>query len=146
MAVNLILVGVWVWLYTPVFQYLGVLFSREEFRTNQIVLAAVIGLLLYRLRKTRPNFSLDRSPRLFLPGLVLMLASSLGYLLSERFLDINTLSASLFVLSSYGLLGLWLAPKRWRAGVPALLLVVGVLPFGTHLETFFRVSPAHPDG
>ena len=76
-------------------------------------------------------------PRAFIsPALAMLLAGSLAYLLVERFLDINTLSASLFVLASYGLLGLWLAPDRWRQGFPAMLLVVGVLPFGAHLETF----------
>ena len=135
-AINVLLLVVWVWLYWPVFQYLAVLFTREEFRTNQIVLAAVAGLLLYRARRTRPNMRLDTPPQLYLPGLALMLAGSIAYLLVERFLDINTLSASLFTLASYGLLGLWLKPVRWREGFPAMLLVVGILPFGAHLETF----------
>jgi exosortase O len=135
-GINLIFLAVWVWLYWPVFQYLAVLFTREEFRTNQIVLAAVAGLLIYRARRTRPTLRLDTPPQLYLPGLALMLASSIAYLLVERFLDINTLSASLFTLASYGLLGLWLKPVRWREGFPAMLLVVGILPFGAHLETF----------
>ena len=135
-AINLMLLVVWVWLYWPVFQYLAVLFTREEFRTNQIVLAAVAGLLLYRARRTRPDLRLNTPPHLYLPGIALMLASSIAYLLVERFLDINTLSASLFTLASYGLLGLWLKPARWREGFPAMLLVVGILPFGAHLETF----------
>jgi exosortase O len=50
--------------------------------------------------------------------------------------DINTLSATLFGLATYGLLGLWLEPQRWRRGLPAALLLVGVLPFGEHLQTF----------
>jgi exosortase O len=133
----LILLAAWVWLYRPVFQYLSELFTREEFRTNQIVLAAVVGLLLYRVRRTRPPYPrLDAAPQLFLPGLALFLVGSLAYLVVERFLDINTLSATLFALASYGLLGLWLPPERWRSGFLAMLLVVGVLPFGAHMETF----------
>jgi exosortase O len=135
-VLNLMLLALWAWLYWPVFQYLAVLFTREEFRTNQIVLAAVAGLLLYRARRTRPDLRLNTPPQLYLPGIILMLASSIAYLLVERFFDINTLSASLFTLASYGLLGLWLKPVRWREGFPAMLLVVGILPFGAHLETF----------
>lgn len=135
-ALNLLLLGAWVWLYRPVFQYLGVLLTREEFRTNQIVLAGVAGLLLYRMRRMRPALRPETPPRLFFPGLALLLAGSLGFLLCERFLDINTLSASLFVLASYGLAGLWMDAGRWKQGFPVMLLVVGVLPFGAHLETF----------
>ena len=51
-------------------------------------------------------------------------------------MDINTLSASLFGLAFYGLLGLWLEPRRWRQGLPAALLLIGTLPFGEHLQTF----------
>ena len=54
----------------------------------------------------------------------------------ERFLGLNTLSAALFGLASYGLLGLWLSPERWRAGLPAALLLVGALPFGTYSQVY----------
>jgi exosortase O len=133
----LILLLLWIWLYWPVFQYLAVLFTREEFRTNQVVLAIVAGLLIYKARSNHFHWRmLSTSPHLFIPGLVLAMGSSLAYLLVERYLDINTLSAFLFGLASYGLLGLWLAPERWKQGFPAMLLVVGVLPFGEHLDTF----------
>jgi exosortase O len=133
---NLALPIVWCWLYWPVFQYLAVIFTREEFRTNQIVLIAVTGLLLFRLRQSRVSLQPDTSPRLFLPGLALALGGSLVYLLVESYLDINTLSAFLFGLASYGLLGLWMPPEHWRKGFPAMLLVICVLPFGDHLDTF----------
>jgi len=135
-VMNLGMLALWAWLYHPVFQYLAVLFSREEFRTNQIVLAAVSCLLLYRAWRSRVRPRLDIGPHLFWPGLALALTGSLAYLAAERWLDINTLSAFLFGVASYGLLGLWLDPLRWRQGLPAMLLVVGVLPFGEHMETF----------
>ncbi len=133
---NLALLALWLWLYAPVFQYLAILFTREEFRTNQIVMLGVAGLLVFQARKAHFHFQVQAAPVLFIPGLALALGASLAYLLVERFLNINTLSAFLFGLASYGLLGLWLAPERWRQGFPAMLLVVGVLPFGEHLETF----------
>jgi exosortase O len=75
-------------------------------------------------------------PRAYWPGLALALGGSALYLVAERFLDINTLSATLFGLATYGLLGLWLSPRRWIEGLPAALLLIGALPFGEHLETF----------
>ncbi len=66
----------------------------------------------------------------------MVIIGSAFYLLSERFLDINTLSATLFGLASYGLLGLWMQPNHWRRGLPAALLLIGSLPFGEHLQTF----------
>lgn len=133
---NASIVGLWIWLYRPLFDYLAVIFTRDDFRTNQIVLIGVVALIVVRLRKeiSRPRF--DALPQLHLPALALALGGSLLYLACERFLDINTVSASLFVLASYGLLGLWMEPRRWRQGLPAALLLVGTLPFGEHMQTF----------
>src|SRR5207244_267239 len=48
---------------------------------------------------------------------------------------------------SYGLLGLYLPPARWRRALPAALLLVGVLPFGDQADTWLgfatRVATAH---
>jgi exosortase/archaeosortase family protein len=135
-GLNILIVGLWLWLYRPVYGYLAVIFSREDFRTNQIILLAVVGLILWQIRQGAFRPRLDGRPRLFPPALGLALGGSVLFLAVERFLDINTLSASLFGLASYGLLGLWLSPERWRQGLPAALLLIGVLPFGEHMQTF----------
>jgi len=136
MTVNLSLLALWVWLYWAVFGYFRVIFSSEEFRTNQIILAIVLVLFFVQFRQERWRPRLDILPQIFWPGLSLVLIGSMLYLLAERFLDINTLSASLFGLATYGLLGLWMSPRRWLAGLPAVLLLIGTLPFGEHLQTF----------
>jgi exosortase O len=133
---NALIVALWLWLYRSVFDYLAIIFSREDFRTNQLVLISVIALIAIQVRKERVQPHLDAAPRPFFPALFLALVGSLLYLVVERFFDINTLSASLFGLASYGLLGLWMEPRRWRQGFPATLLIVGVLPFGDHIQTF----------
>ncbi|RLC88341.1 MAG: exosortase O [Chloroflexi bacterium] len=146
-AANVGVVGLWLWLYQGMFGYLSIIFSREDFRTNQIVLVGVAVLIAVRVRTSlarggrvlpgRVHPRLDASPQLSVPALTLVLGGSALYLLVERFLDINTISASLFGLASYGLLGLWMEPARWREGLPAaLLLLIGALPFGEHLQTF----------
>lgn len=135
-ALNLIIFSGWLWLYRSLFAYFAVIFSREDFRTNQLVLIGVIMLIAAQIQRGKTNFRLDAPPRLFPFGLALAVGGSLLYLLVERFLDINTISASLFGIASYGLLGLWIAPHRWRQGIPAALLLIGALPFGEHLQTF----------
>jgi exosortase O len=133
---NLAILGSWLWLFRSVFDYLAVIFSREDFRTNQVMLVGVLVLIASRVRKDRLQPRLDAVPQLYPPALAFILGSAALYLLVERFLDINTLSASLFGLAGYGLLGLYMQPRSWRAGLPAALLLIGVLPFGEHMQTF----------
>jgi len=133
---NALILALWLWLYRSVFDYLAIIFSREDFRTNQIVLIGVLILLVMQIRKEGFHLQLDATPQFFRPALILVFGCSLLYLIVERFLDINTLSASLFGLASYGLLGLWMHPARWRRDFPAALLIVGILPFGEHMQTF----------
>ncbi|MCB0167226.1 MAG: DUF5110 domain-containing protein [Anaerolineae bacterium] len=120
---NALVVGLWFWLYRPIFDYLAIIFTREDFRTNQIVLITIVILIVMRLRQGDYQLRLDAGPHLAPLPLSLALGGSLAYLLVERFLDINMLSAGLFGLATYGLLGLWLAPQPWRQGLPAALLL-----------------------
>jgi len=113
-AANLLLFALWLWLYWPVMDYLSLIFSREDFRTNQLVLLGVLSLIAVQVRQGGIRPRLDELPRLSWAALVVALAGSVTYLLSERFLDVNTLAASCFGLASYGLLGLWMEPRRWR--------------------------------
>jgi exosortase O len=130
------ILGLWLWLYWPLLDYLAVIFTRDDFRTNQVMLLGVVVLIVVCMRKGFARPRLNSLPQLHLPALALALSGSALYLLVERFLDINTVSASLFGLASYGLLGLWMEPRRWRQGLPAALLLVGTLPFGEHMQTF----------
>jgi len=136
LAANAGILVLWLWLYHPVYTYLGVIFTRQEFRTNQILLVGVIALIAMQVHRGDLRLRLDSLPQLYLPALVLALTSSSLFLAAERFLDINTISASLFGLACYGMLGLWMRPRTWRQGLPAALLLIGVLPFGDHMETF----------
>lgn len=136
LILNLLLVGAWAWLYAPLLDYLQIIFSREDFRTNQLILVGLLLLLVQRWQKSGVRPRLDAPPRLRPLPLSLLLGCSLGYLIVERFFDVNTVSAVLFGLGTYGLVGLWLAPGAWRRGFPAALLFIGTLPFGAHLQTF----------
>ncbi|MCA9932926.1 MAG: exosortase O [Ardenticatenaceae bacterium] len=133
---NAIIWALWLWLYWPLAAYLRVIFSREDFRTNQIILIGIVVLVISRARKEGWHFPFTRLPQVAPLPLALAMGGSIAYLLAERFLDVHTLAASLFGLATYGLLGLWLSPRRWRQGLLAALLLIGTLPFGDHLQTF----------
>lgn len=136
MAVNVTVLGLWLWLFRPVYGYLGTIFTRQEFRTNQVVLAAALALIVMQIRRGQFRLNPGSLPQLYPPAITIALCGALLFVLTERYLDINTLSATLFGLATYGFIGLWLRPSYWRQGLPAALLLVGALPFGEHMETF----------
>lgn len=136
LAWNVLIVALWLWLYRALFEYLGILALREDFRTNQLVFIGILALIVWQIRAGNFQIQFHTAPRAYPIPLALALGGSVLYLVVERALDINTLSATLFGLATYGLLGLWMAPHSWREGLPAALLLIGVLPFGEHMQTF----------
>jgi len=96
--------------YLPLWQgcllyaYLIVIFTREDFRTNQILLVGIVALLIYNLLwQERQPFPFLIAPQFRKLPFLLAIGGSVLFLLNERFLDVNTLSASLFGLATYGL-------------------------------------------
>lgn len=136
LAWNFLLFALWLVLYRAMFDYLGILALREDFRTNQLVLVGILALIVWQIHSGNFQIQFHSAPRAYPVPLALALGGSALYLVVERALDINTLSATLFGIASYGLLGLWMTPRSWREGLPAALLLVGVLPFGEHMQTF----------
>lgn len=133
---NALLISLWLWLFAPVLGYFRLILTQEDFRTNQLVLLGILLLLGWQIYQQQFRPRLD-APWQWRPlPLFLVLATAVAFLLTERYLDINMLSALLFGLGSYGLAGLWLPAEKWRQGLPAALLLIGALPFGTHLQTF----------
>lgn len=136
LAWNALLVALWLFLYRGMFDYLGILALREDFRTNQLVLIGISALIVWQIRSGQFHIQFHTAPRPYPIPLALALGGSVLYLVVERLLDINTLSAALFGIATYGLIGLWMSPRSWREGLPAALLLIGVLPFGEHMQTF----------
>ncbi len=136
LAGNLLLIGAWLWLFVPLFPYLRIVFVDEDFRTSQIISLAIIVLLVRQWRSGKLPIHLRQPVRPNIIPMLLMSLGAAGFLLTEWLLDVNTLSSTLFALGSYGLLGLWMEPQRWRRGLPAALLLVGMLPYGHHMQTF----------
>lgn len=139
LALTVVLVGGllcgWLWLTHHTFGYLGNVFSQPDFRINQIVLLAVLGLAIWQTRQVRWDAALWQiGANGWAAGLFGLCC--LGYVWAERTLAINTLSATLLGLGCYAWSGLLLSPARWRANLPLALLALFTLPFGDHLQTF----------
>src|SRR5206468_2976313 len=60
----------------------------------------------------------------------------LAHLANAYTLHMSSLSALLFGLGGYGLLGLYLPRGAFRRGLPPALLLCALLPFGAHANTY----------
>lgn len=65
-AANAAILALWMWLFHPVYPYLGIIFTRQEFRTNQVVLVAVLALVIFQVRKGDLQPRLEALPQLYL--------------------------------------------------------------------------------
>jgi len=63
-AMNVLLLALWLWLFRSVYPYLGTIFSRQEFRTNQILLVGVLILITLKMRETKVRLRLSEGPQL----------------------------------------------------------------------------------
>src|SRR5687768_3611737 len=106
-AVGALVVALWFWLFRGIYDYLAIVFTREDFRTSQLVLLGAVGLVVARARQERWRLGGGGWPRLAVVPVGLVLFSAALHLLTERFLGVATVSALLFGLGTYGLLGLW---------------------------------------
>ena len=79
LGANLALAGVWLVLYRPVFDYLATVFTREDFRTNQLVLIGILVLIGLQMRGSAVRPRLDAAPRLRWPAFLLALGASAGF-------------------------------------------------------------------
>ena len=75
---NAIIWALWLWLYWPLAAYLRVIFSREDFRTNQIILIGIVVLVISRARKEGWHFPFTRLPQVAPLPLALAMGGSLG--------------------------------------------------------------------
>ncbi len=139
-ACNLLFAAGWARLHGPVLRWLWRTFTGEGYRLNLGLLLAAVVLLgqgaLRDLRGASMRGLLARRPALRIAPLALATASATGYLLVERLLDIDILSAALFGLGTWGAIGLYVSPARFRRGLVAALLLVAVLPFGEQANTY----------
>jgi exosortase O len=78
---------------------------------------------------------IELAPGLYRYPLLLIFGCSVGTIATQWLVVLAQLPVGLFLLGSYGLLGLWLAPTVWRQGLPVALGIACLLPFGVQFST-----------
>lgn len=138
--------ALWLWLGRDALRWLvRDAFLGRDPAGNRLLLLLVAALLAPRLLPHLRRLP-DGVARLLLGAapqaapLSLLCAAALGQILLLRSLPIHILSAALLLLGAYALLGLSLRPADFRAGLPSLLLVVAVLPFGALADSYVGTS------
>ena len=117
------------WLHRRSLGWLVETLGHADHRFNVAVLSLTVVFVARRGLRLEP-------PRARSVPLVVFAVGSLGAVVSRAVLDIDLFAAAAVLLAAFGLLGLCLAPDRWRAAWPVAALVVLALPFGTQLDTW----------
>lgn len=132
---GLLLIAAWLSLHAPLLAWFGRTFSHTSFRLNALLLVAAVGLLAWRVSRA-PRLGLSRVPSRNGRALaVLLTAGALG-LACRRFVGAEMLEAPLFLLGTWGLLGLFVDAVAWRRALVPTLVFVSVLPFGAQADAY----------
>lgn len=114
---------------------------------NLIIFGLVAVALLVQTIRQRRKIELTSVPKLYPLPLALMLGGEIVAIISRWLVDIPQIGVMLLAIATYGLIGLFIAPKVWRAGLSAAVLIACVLPFVTQFDTGLgfpvRVISAH---
>jgi exosortase O len=112
---------------------------------NGVILVA--GAMLLAVLGWHYRRSIESDPGLHRLPLAVMLGCGVAAIATQWLVSLNQLTVGLFLLGSYGLLGLWLAPAVWRRGLPVGIAIACLLPFGVQFSTGVgapaRIATAH---
>ncbi|MCB9743331.1 MAG: exosortase O [Alphaproteobacteria bacterium] len=128
----------WLALMAPALRWIQGTLGHSDFRLEMLLVLGLGALVLARGRAAMAQAAraFAAGPRAEALPLGLVGACALGFLVVERWLDIDLISAFLFGLGSYGILGLYLPRSAWHRGLPAALMLVGALPFGHQADIY----------
>lgn len=123
----------WLYLNRPVLNWL-VQALQDISPFNGLMLIAggllLIGLGIYYRQQIQ--FS---APTLRSVPLLLMLGCGMGAIATRWLIALEQLPVVLFLLGSYGLLGLFLSPAAWKKGLPVGVAIACLFPFGVQFST-----------
>jgi exosortase O len=137
--------GSWLYLNRSVLDWLAQ--TLQEISVFNGLMLVAGGLLLLGLGvyyRQQIQFS---APTLRGVPLALMLGCGVGAIGTRWLVALEQLPVALFLLGTYGMLGLCLAPATWRRGLPVGMAIACLLPFGVQFSTGVgapaRVLTAH---
>jgi exosortase O len=95
----------------------------------------VAGALLLTFLGWHYRRSIELAPGLYRLPLLLIFGCSVATISTQWLVSLAQLPVGLFLLGSYGLAGLWLAPSVWKRGLPVGIAIACLLPFGVQFST-----------
>lgn len=137
--------GSWLYLNRSVLNWLAQ--TLQEISVFNGLMLGAGGLLLLGLGvhyRQQIQFS---APTLRTVPLALVLGCGVGAIATRWLVALEQLPVVLFILGTYGMLGLCLAPATWRKGLPVGMAIACLFPFGVQFSTGIgapaRVLTAH---
>ena len=124
--------GSWLYLNRSAIHWLSTsIFDVSLF--NGVILAA--GALFLTFLGWQYRRSIELAPGLYRLPLLLLFGCGVATISTQWLVSLVQLPVGLFLLGSYGLVGLWLAPAVWRRGLPVAVAIACLLPFGVQFST-----------
>ena len=139
------IVGSWLYLNRSVLNWLAQ--TLQEISVFNGLMLGARGLLLLGLGVHYRHQIQFSAPALRTVPLALMLGCGVGAIATRWLVALEQLPVVLFILDTYGMLGLCLAPATWRKGLPVGAAIACLFPFGVQFSTGVgapaRVLTAH---
>lgn len=128
-----IITGSWLYLNRSVLEWFARTLPEISVLNGWILVAGCIltGILGFRYHQ---HIQLS-APALRPVPLALMLGCGIGAISTRWAIALEQLPVMLFLLGTYGMLGLCLAPATWRKGLPVGIAIACLLPFGVQFST-----------
>jgi exosortase O len=96
---------------------------------NLVIIGSIAISLAILTAMQRVKLEISPVPVMRTAPLVLMWGTAITAIALNWFIDLEQINVLLFLLGSYGLLGLFMAPSRWQQGIPVAALIACVVPF-----------------
>jgi exosortase O len=112
---------------------------RQVSPLNLLLVGSIVAVLLVQVVRSRHQAGFQirdyfgATPVLRPYPLLLLVGSAISAIALQWLVDIEQLTILLFLLGSYGLCGLFLAPSVWRKGLPLASLVACLVAFSSQV-------------
>jgi exosortase O len=124
--------GSWLYLNRAALHWLATSIANISL-FNGVILVA--GALILSYLGWQYRQSLELAPGLYRLPLLLIFGAGVATISTQWLVSLAQLPVGLFLVGSYGIVGLWLSPGLWRRGLPIAVAIACLLPFGVQFST-----------